>query len=90
MTTSEMSLLDTNILVYAADRNSSYHEAALLLRDKGLKGESPVCVCPQVLNEFFAIITDPKRANNPRTQYFDRRIYRRDDFYKFEKSIMCT
>jgi predicted nucleic acid-binding protein len=67
MITSEISLLDTNILVYAADRSSPNHEAALLIRDKGLKGEVPVCVCPQVLNELFAIITDPKRVNNPRT-----------------------
>ena len=66
MITSEISLLDTNILVYAADRNSPYHQAATLLREKGLKGEFSLCVCPQVLNEFFAIITDPKRVNNPR------------------------
>jgi len=52
MISSEMSLLDTNILVYAADRNSSCHEAALLLREKGLKGEALLSVCPQVLNEF--------------------------------------
>jgi predicted nucleic acid-binding protein len=67
MITSEISLLDTNILVYAADKSSHLHPAALRLRDKGLQGEVSICVCPQVLNEFFAIITDPKRVNNPRT-----------------------
>lgn len=68
MTTSETGLLDTNILVYAADETSPFYQAAKALRDKGLKGEVPVCICPQVLNEFFAIVTDPKRVSNPRTQ----------------------
>ena len=68
MTTSEISLLDTNILVYAADETSPSHQAAIALREKGLKGEIPLCICPQVLNEFFAIVTDPKRVSHPRTQ----------------------
>jgi len=67
MITSKISLLDTNILVYAADETSPFHQAAVSLREKGLKGETLLCVCPQVLNEFFAIITDPRRVNNPRT-----------------------
>jgi predicted nucleic acid-binding protein len=25
-------------------------------------------VCPQVLNEFFAVVTDPKRVGSPRSQ----------------------
>jgi len=68
MTTSEISLLDTNILVYAADESSPFHQATVDLRDKGLKGETLLCICPQILNEFFAIVTDPKRVHNPRTQ----------------------
>ncbi|MFH1648456.1 MAG: hypothetical protein ABIA11_01830 [Patescibacteria group bacterium] len=40
----------------------------MVLREKGLKGEVPLCICPQVLNEFFAIVTDPRRVSNPRTQ----------------------
>lgn len=67
MITSEMSLLDTNILVYAGDEMSPFHQAAVNLREKGLRGEMPLCVSPQVLTEFFAIITDSKRVNNPRT-----------------------
>ena len=65
MTTSEFSLLDTNILVYAADETSPFHRAAVLLRERGLRGEISLCICPQVLNEFFAIITDPKRVSSP-------------------------
>ena len=68
MTTSELSLLDTNILIYAADENSPHHQASMALREKGLRGEISLCICPQILNEFFAIVTDQRRANNPRTQ----------------------
>ncbi|MFH1030722.1 MAG: type II toxin-antitoxin system VapC family toxin [bacterium] len=61
-------LLDANILVYAADKNSPYYEKAALIREKGMRGEISICVCPQVLVEFFAIITDKKRVANPITQ----------------------
>lgn len=67
MTISKFSLLDTNILVYAADKNSSFYQASISLRDKGLKGDIPLCICPQTLSEFFAIVTDPKRVEQPRT-----------------------
>jgi len=68
MTTSKISLLDTNVLVYAADETSPFHQAAVSLREKGLKREVLLCICPQVLCEFLAIITDPRRVNSPRTQ----------------------
>ncbi|RZB36062.1 MAG: hypothetical protein SRB2_02567 [Desulfobacteraceae bacterium Eth-SRB2] len=69
MTTSDkISLIDTNVLVYATDGTSPFHEAARNLRDKGLNGEVSLCICPQILNEFFAIVTSPKRVTNPRTQ----------------------
>jgi len=68
MTTSELGLLDSNILVYAADQSSPFHQAARTLREKGLSKELPLCVCPQVLNEFFAVITNPKRVSSPRDQ----------------------
>ncbi len=68
MTTSETSLLDTNVLVYAADETSPFHPTAKAIREKGLRGEISLCICPQVLTEFFAIVTDSKRVSNPRTQ----------------------
>jgi predicted nucleic acid-binding protein len=57
--------LDTNILVYAADTTSPFHTAARTLRDKGLKGRFLLCVAPQVLLEFFAVITSAKRVTTP-------------------------
>lgn len=68
MITSRIAFLDTNILVYAADASSPFYESSVTLREKGLRGEISLCVCPQTLAEFFAIITDPKRVNKPRTQ----------------------
>ena len=68
MTTSEISLLDTNVLVYAADETSPFHQASRSLRDKGLRGEISLCVFPQIFYEFFAIVTDPRRVRNPRSQ----------------------
>ena len=68
MIISETSLLDTNLLVYAADNSSPFYHAAKVLREKGLRGEMSLCVCPQVLTEFYAVITDPKRVDNPRSQ----------------------
>ena len=70
MTTSnsEISLVDTNVLVYAADESSPFHKASKNLRDKGLRGQVSLCIFPQILSEFFAVITDSKRVTNPRSQ----------------------
>jgi uncharacterized protein len=68
MITSEYALVDTNVLVYAADKTSPFHQPAKILRDKGEVGKTSLCVCPQVLNEFFAVVTDPKRVGSPRSQ----------------------
>lgn len=63
----EPALLDTNVLVYAADAGSPFHEAARRLRDRGFRGEIPLVVSPQVLLEFFAVITSPRRVQTPRS-----------------------
>ena len=63
----EPALLDTNVLVYAADAGSPLHEAAKQLRDRGVRGEVPLVVSPQVLLEFFAVVTHPRRVHTPRS-----------------------
>jgi predicted nucleic acid-binding protein len=40
MTTSELALLDTNILVYAADETSEFHVPAKAIRDRGVQGDT--------------------------------------------------
>jgi predicted nucleic acid-binding protein len=68
MTTSETALVDTNVLVYAADATSPFHHQSKQFRDKGLRGEIPLCIFPQIFSEFYAITTDPRRVANPWTQ----------------------
>lgn len=67
MIASNYILLDSNVLVYAADKTSPYYHFSKKLRDKGLKGEELLCVCSQTLTEFIAIVTDLKRVKNPIT-----------------------
>lgn len=58
-------LLDTNILVYALDPAAPHHRAC---RDVLLTARSPgagLCVVPQILSEFYAIETSPKRTHQP-------------------------
>lgn len=68
MITSKTSLLDTNVLVYAADESSPFFDRSRNLLERGLAGESDLCVSLQNLSEFFAIVTDSKRVANPRSQ----------------------
>jgi toxin-antitoxin system PIN domain toxin len=65
MMTTEPGLLDSNILVYALNRRASQHEAARQLRDQAFRGVRPACLCPQVLREFYAVVTHPRRIEDP-------------------------
>jgi toxin-antitoxin system PIN domain toxin len=66
-TLDERALIDTNVLVYATDTNSSFHEASKQLRDRGFRGEIRLVVTPQILMEFFAVVTSPRRVTSPRS-----------------------
>jgi hypothetical protein len=66
MTTSEWALLKTTILVCAADALSAFHGPAKQLRDQGIPGDIAVAVRPQILCEFFAVVTHPRRVTQPR------------------------
>ena len=63
MNKSALALLDTNVLVYAEQDMSPHHGASKSLRDRVLTGEVAACISPQVLNEFFAIATNPRRVD---------------------------
>jgi len=62
----DRALLDTNVLVYAAFPNAPQHAAALRLCNDALARRVDACVSPQVLLEFFATVTNPKRVTSPR------------------------
>ena len=57
-----MILFDTNILVHAHAIDSPFHAAAQQLRDQAAQGVIQACVSPQVLCEFFSVITDERIA----------------------------
>ena len=62
MSESNLAVIDTNVLVYAADESSEFHEASRTLRDRENIG---LAVTPQILMEFYAIITNPRRVASP-------------------------
>lgn len=59
-------LLDTNILLYAhlEEETEHYHESARLL-ELARTGEEHFAVTPQVLWEFYSVITNPRRTSQP-------------------------
>jgi predicted nucleic acid-binding protein len=65
MITSDIALLDSNILIYAHQSLSKFHQPSKSLRDRAMAGEIQICICPQVLMEFYAVITNSKRVTNP-------------------------
>lgn len=65
MKTDELILLDTNILVYGHQEESEFHGRSRSILQQGFEGKAPLCVCPQVLIEFYATITNLKRVTNP-------------------------
>ena len=56
-----MILLDTNILVHAVGTESPQHKKAKELRDEAAAGQFDACIATQVLTEFYAVVTDPRR-----------------------------
>lgn len=56
-----LALLDTNVLVYADQLKSQYHQAAKALRDQVQRGEITACISPQVLSEFYTFMTRKDR-----------------------------
>ncbi len=62
-----MVLLDTNILVYAADVDSPFFVKAKEIRDKGVNGELEVSISLQNISEFYSVITSSKRVQKPLT-----------------------
>ncbi len=55
-----MILFDANILVHAHAATSPWHGIAQRLRDQAAQGELEACLSPQVLCEFFSVITDDR------------------------------
>ena len=60
-----MILVDANILLYAEDSLSSFHQKARTWWDDQLSGNEPVCLCWTVLSAFIRIGTNPRVFEYP-------------------------
>jgi hypothetical protein len=66
-TRTDLALLDTNVVVYAHAGQSPYHLAAKALLQEANEPQAGLCVAPQTVAEFFAVVTSPKRVTSPQS-----------------------
>lgn len=64
---SDPALLDTNVLVYAVFPAMPEHAASRTLVDSAMSTGANLCIVPQNLVEFFAVVTDPRRVSQPKS-----------------------
>lgn len=60
-----MILLDTNVLVYAVDTTAAIHAPCHGVVDRAMSGKLDAVIVPQVLMEFFAVVTSSRRVRSP-------------------------
>lgn len=60
-----MTLLDTNILVHAHNQTSPRQAQASRIVADAVRMKIRTCITPQILYEFFAVITSPHRVEHP-------------------------
>lgn len=60
-----MILLDTNVLVYAVDTSAAIHAPCHAVVDRAMSGRIDAVIVPQVLMEFYAVVTSPRRVRSP-------------------------
>jgi predicted nucleic acid-binding protein len=59
--------VDTNVLVYALDADAPQHAAARALLETARETGAALFVSPQILCEFYSIVTNPRRVPRPRS-----------------------
>lgn len=63
MTTArELAALDTNVRIYALYADAEHYRAARPLVDQGRNPNAALCLTPQVLAEFYSVVTNPRRV----------------------------
>ena len=65
MTSGEGCFVDANVLVYAALSDDARHTVCQELLQE--PGASPLHLSPQILAEFYSVVTSPKRVTTPFT-----------------------
>ena len=61
----ERVLLDTNVLVYAMNRDSEHHDSCRNLLERAADGEVSACLAQQILFEYFAVVTSARQMPKP-------------------------
>lgn len=60
-----MIMLDTNVLVYAVDTTAAAHVPCRRTVQRAMSGSLDAVIVPQVLMEFYAVVTSPRRVRTP-------------------------
>lgn len=60
-----MILLDTNVLVYAVASDAAAHPVCRDVVERAMSGALEAVLVPQVLVEFYAVVTSPRRVRSP-------------------------
>jgi predicted nucleic acid-binding protein len=58
-------LLDTNVLVYAVDSTAQFHASCHRVVEDAMSGRLGAVVVPQVLMEFYAVVTSTRHVQSP-------------------------
>jgi predicted nucleic acid-binding protein len=58
-------LLDTNVLVYAVDATAAIHAPCHTVVERAMSGRLDAVIVPQVLMEFYAVVTSARRVSSP-------------------------
>ena len=67
MMSRELAALDTNVLVYALYADAEHHRASRLLVDQGRNQDAALCITPQVLTEFYSVVTNSRRVTEAKS-----------------------
>lgn len=62
----DLALADSNVLVHAFYEEAEHYLACRGLLERAQRGVVALCVAPQNLAEFYAVITNPRRVTKPR------------------------
>lgn len=86
MTVSDPLLFDTNILVYAHNQDSPFHNKSLSLVKGVLAGQLRGILTQQNLLEFYSIITDQRRITKPLSPLKAQEVF--EDYLKLPFRII--
>jgi predicted nucleic acid-binding protein len=63
----EAGIVDANVLVYALDADAPQHAASRALLEAARGGSTILYVTPQIVCEFYSVVTNARRVPKPRS-----------------------